>query len=379
MDSERTSEFESQAEEEIEKIRTKKRKQPQKVVRKESKKGSMCRRIRRAQTNLKDIALRNRNNSHTKKHRQSNRNKKHLSMSALPKNNSSRAKKLCVARPSLWEHDAPLFDLGISPPTSQPTPPTSQPTVTWLEILAEAVIDAGVATALKFADATSAEPTFTAAEVYKTPEKEKETTKELKENFYHWTTHVVNAHCMILNDIKCPRFQEDIYCMPTDMVLFVLICNRGHWWLWITDVQKKAFYVFDPVNKKKDEIPYLRIKLNKFINMNRVRFIVVANFHSLFVCLSGINNLPDECLHWGGTLHGRRRGRRSRVYQDEWSIYKEGIDAFRLEYGPNILLHKLNKIRDQVIRASEAIRLPKPSTALSNPYCKFTSGDIYSK
>ncbi|KAL4329588.1 hypothetical protein AHAS_Ahas13G0315100 [Arachis hypogaea] len=104
--------------------------------------------------------------------------------------------------------------------------------------------------------------------------------------------------------------------------LFVPIYNGGHWWLWIADVRKKAFYVLDPVNKNKDEIPDLRIKLNKFV---------------------------------------------------------QEIDAFRLEYGPNILLHKLNKIRDQVIRASEAIRLLKPSAALSSPYCKFTSGDIYSK
>ncbi|KAL4381056.1 hypothetical protein AHAS_Ahas04G0095300 [Arachis hypogaea] len=58
---------------------------------------------------------------------------------------------------------------------------------------------------------------------------------------------------------------------------------------------------------------------------------------------------------------------------------QEEIEAFRCEYGPNILLHKMNKIRDQVIRASEAIRLPKPSAALSSPFCKFTYGDLDSK
>ncbi|XP_057760184.1 uncharacterized protein LOC130980532 [Arachis stenosperma] len=35
-----------------------------------------------------------------------------------------------AAHSSLWEHDAPSFELGISPPTSQPIPPTSQPTMT---------------------------------------------------------------------------------------------------------------------------------------------------------------------------------------------------------------------------------------------------------
>ncbi|KAL4375374.1 hypothetical protein AHAS_Ahas05G0275400 [Arachis hypogaea] len=37
--------------------------------------------------------------------------------------------------------------------------------------------------------------------------------------------------------------------------------------MWIADVQKKAFYVLDPVNKKKDQIPDLRIKLNKFVGL----------------------------------------------------------------------------------------------------------------
>ncbi|QHO41443.1 uncharacterized protein DS421_5g145810 [Arachis hypogaea] len=50
-------------------------------------------------------------------------------------------------------------------------------------------------------------------------------------------------------------------------ILFVPICNGGHWWLWIADINKKAFYMLDPVNKKKDEIPDLRIKLNKFVGL----------------------------------------------------------------------------------------------------------------
>ncbi|QHO19104.1 uncharacterized protein DS421_11g326040 [Arachis hypogaea] len=331
-----------------------------------------------------------------------------------------------AASPSLWEHDAPSFDLGIN---------------------------AGVAAALKFADATSAEPNFTAAEVYKTPEKEKEITEELKEKCYHWMTHMketkdstneydpifvlkheakfegLRHHFMSLmpeKHVESMRFILQMFMLETHgekyidpktnkdyrmdvdryahyrqfldkrklashPFLFVPICNGGHWWLWITDVRKKIFYMLDPVNKKKNEISDLRIKLNKFVNMNKVQFIVVANFHSLFISLSGINNLPDEGLRWDGTLNGGRRGRRSRVYQAEWSTYKletidprkikkgkryqykawkqEEIDAFRLEYAPKIMLHKLNKIRDQVIRASEAIRLSMPSAALFSPYC----------
>ncbi|KAL4275406.1 hypothetical protein AHAS_Ahas20G0104000 [Arachis hypogaea] len=122
---------------------------------------------------------------------------------------------------------------------------------------------------------------------------------------------------------------------------------------------KKNFMSLTPINKLKKDIPESRVKLNKFV----VRF----------------NNFLDEGVRWGGTLNGGRTGRGSRVYPTEWSTYREEIDDFRYRYGPNLLLHKMNKIRDQVIWESEAIRLPKPSTVLSSLYCKFTSGDLDSK
>ncbi|RYQ93112.1 hypothetical protein Ahy_B09g099378 [Arachis hypogaea] len=171
---------------------------------------------------------------------------------------------------------------------------------------------------------------------------------------------------MTLNQIKVRRYQEQIYIVPLDIVnfmlgthgesytdkrtnkayrfdieqyahhcqfldkrklashpfLFVPICNGAHWWLWIADVNKKKFYVLDLVNKLPKDIPNLRKKLNKFVGE---------------------------------------------------------IDSFRYQYGPHILLHEMNKIRDQVIWESEAIRLPKLSAVLSSPYCKFTYGDLDSK
>ncbi|RYR62774.1 hypothetical protein Ahy_A04g020522 [Arachis hypogaea] len=255
-----------------------------------------------------------------------------------------------------WEDDAPSFSLGISFPVSQPTPMASQSTVTQLEMLADVVMDARVTAALKFVAKTSTEPSFTTAAGYKTPEKEKEITEELKEQCYHWMTQlketkdttneydtifmlnheahleglrhhflslmprqdventVVNAVCMILNDRKCRWFEEEIYfylsssaCknelkyaslnfmlenygvnyidpntnkayriifltrkLASHPFLFAPVCNGGRWWLWIADVKKKAFYVLDPVNKKKDEIPETIIKLKKFV----VRLIV---------------------------------------------------------------------------------------------------------
>ncbi|RYQ99358.1 hypothetical protein Ahy_B07g087288 [Arachis hypogaea] len=318
--------------------------------------------------------------------------------------------------PSLWQHDAPSFDLGISPPTSQPTPPTSQPTVSQLEVLADAVVDAGVTAALKFAEATSAELTFTTAEVYKIAEKEKEITEELKEKCYHWITHVketkdstneydplfilkhqgnfeglrhhfmslmpgqhVRSTCLQL----CPFIQHMnvFYWFIYDLTEMFILENHGEkyidpktkkayrfdvdryahycqfldkrklashlFWLSIDDIRKKAFYVLDPVNKKNNEIPYLRIKLNKFIAL------IVSQMR----VYNGAEPLMED-----------RDGEEAKYIRLDGQTYKEEIDAFRLEYDPNILLHKLNKIRDQVIRTSEAIRLPKPFVALSRPY-----------
>ncbi|KAL4374002.1 hypothetical protein AHAS_Ahas05G0138200, partial [Arachis hypogaea] len=158
---------------------------------------------------------------------------------------------------------------------------------------------------------------------------------------------------MILNEIKVQRYQEQIYIVPLDIVnfmlgrhgvdyidkmtnkayrfdieqyahhrqfldkrkhashpfLFVAICNRAHWWLRITYVNKKKFYVLDLINKPKKYIPESRVMLNKFVVK--------------------INNFSDEGLRWGGTLNGRWAGKRSRVYPIEWSTYREEIDDFR--------------------------------------------------
>ncbi|RYR24737.1 hypothetical protein Ahy_B02g058258 [Arachis hypogaea] len=94
-----------------------------------------------------------------------------------------------AAQPRQRKNERPSFSLGISPPASQPTQP-SQESVSQLEILAEAVVDAGVTAALKFAKATTLEPTLPAAEVFKTPEKKIKISKDLIEKCYHWMTHV---------------------------------------------------------------------------------------------------------------------------------------------------------------------------------------------
>ncbi|KAL4315300.1 hypothetical protein AHAS_Ahas15G0171300 [Arachis hypogaea] len=277
-----------------------------------------------------------------------------------------------AAQPRQRENERPSFSLGISPPASQPTQP-SQERVSQLEILAKAVVDAGVAAALKFAEATSSKSNLPAAKV-------------------------VSIHSMILNQIKVQQYQEQIYIVPLDIVyidkrtnkayrfdieqyahhrqfldkrklashpfLFVPICNGEHWWLWIADVNKKKFYVLDPINKLPENIPYSRKQLNKFINLIISQMRVYA----------GAQPLIEDGL--GEEVEYIRLNSQRTNY--DCGIYKE-IDDFRYQHGPNLLLHEMKEIRDQVIWEYEAIRLSKPSPVLSSPYYKFTYGDLNSK
>ncbi|RYQ79344.1 hypothetical protein Ahy_Scaffold6g108073 [Arachis hypogaea] len=241
------------------------------------------------------------------------------------------------------EDERPSFSLGISPPASQP----------------KAVVDAGVTAALKFAEGPSSTPTLPATQVYKTPQKKIKITKELIEKCYHWMTHakqtkdgsnefdailvlkheplyeglreyfmslmpgeqmhatnfMLGTHGVNYTDKrtnKAYRFDIEQHAhhrqfldkrkLASHPFLFVPICNGGHWWLWIADVNKKKLYVFDPINKEPENIPDSRKQLNKFV----VRF----------------NNFPDEGVRWGGTFNRGWTGRGNIVYPIEWSTYK---------------------------------------------------------
>ncbi|KAL4275437.1 hypothetical protein AHAS_Ahas20G0107100 [Arachis hypogaea] len=187
---------------------------------------------------------------------------------------------------------------------------------------------------------------------------------------------------------KAYRFDIEHYAHHRQ--LFVPICNGAHWWLWIADVNKKKFYMLDPVNKLPEDIPDSRKKLNKFIGLIISQMRVYAGAEPLM--LDGLGVEAEYIL-----LNGQRTDYDCGIYVMKWleiidpqkiksgkrykyRVWTQGeIDSFRYQYGPHILLHEMNKIRDQVIWESKAIRLPKPSATLSSPYCKFISGDLDSK
>ncbi|QHN85096.1 uncharacterized protein DS421_16g534370 [Arachis hypogaea] len=208
------------------------------------------------------------------------------------------------AQPDFAAHPRQREDDIISTNSpSQPTQP-SELTISQLEILEEAVVDAGVTAALKFAEATTVEPTFIAAETKDSSNeydailvlKHEASYEGVRQHFMSLIpkeqveSMVVTIHSMILNEIKGHRFQEQIYIVPLDIVMFML-GNYGMDYIdprtkkaYQFDIDqyadhrrfldkrklashpfKKKFYVLDPVNKKKKDILESRVKLNKFI------------------------------------------------------------------------------------------------------------------
>ncbi|RYR36390.1 hypothetical protein Ahy_A09g041351 [Arachis hypogaea] len=316
----------------------------------------------------------------------------------------------------------PFFSLGISPLVSQPNHP-SEPPVSQLEILAETVVDARVTAALKFAEATSSEPTLPAVEVFKTLEKKRKISKELIEKSYHWMTHMKmtkdssneydtifvlkrealyeglreyfmslmpknkcmpRIHSMILNQIKVRHYQEQVYIVPLDIVNFILethgvdytdkTTNKTyrfdidqyahhrqfldkrklashpfltHWWLWIADVNKKKFYVLEPINKPKKDIPESRVKLNKFVGLIISQRRVYAGTEPLmedrlrekaeYIPLNGQRTNYDcgiYMMKWLETIDPRKIKSGKRYKYKAWT--QEEIDDFRYQYGLRI-------------------------------------------
>ncbi|KAL4357047.1 hypothetical protein AHAS_Ahas09G0147600 [Arachis hypogaea] len=104
---------------------------------------------------------------------------------------------------------------------------------------------------------------------------------------------IVSAMCLILNQTNDKRFQEQVYCLPPDIVnmaiskhpngeflspktnkefrvedypsfipfidakkltshpyIFAPVCHADHWWLWVIDTRKRRFHILDLLHKK---------------------------------------------------------------------------------------------------------------------------------
>ncbi|RYR37777.1 hypothetical protein Ahy_A09g042665 [Arachis hypogaea] len=187
----------------------------------------------------------------------------------------------------------------------------------------------------------------------------------------------------VIND---KRFQEQVYCLPPDIVIFAHVCYSGHWWLWVIDTTKRRFHILDPLHKKapSDE----RKQLNKFTGYVISRMRAYAGGEPLkkdekekeikasYVNISGQKSTYDYAIYvmkWLELIEPENI-KRGKYEWDNWK--QDEVDHYRVEYALRILFSEMNKERDQAIRASNAIRLSKPSSILLSPFCQINSTDI---
>ncbi|RYR26928.1 hypothetical protein Ahy_B02g061242 [Arachis hypogaea] len=242
-------------------------------------------------------------------------------------------------------------------------------------------------------------------------------------------SHIVSAICLILNQKNEKRFQEQIYCLPPDIVsmalsdhpngeflspktkkefrveaypsfipfidrkkltshpyIFAPVCHLGHWWLWLINTTKRKCHILDPLHKKapSDE----RKKVNKFTGYVFSRLITYAGGEPLqkgenekkikasYVKISGQKTSYDCAIYvmkWMELIEPENI-KKGKYEWDNWP--QEEVDHYRVEYASRILFSEMNKERDRAIRESSAIRLSKPSSVLLSPFCQINSADI---
>ncbi|RYR19408.1 hypothetical protein Ahy_B03g064177 [Arachis hypogaea] len=242
-------------------------------------------------------------------------------------------------------------------------------------------------------------------------------------------SEIVSAMCLILNQKNDKRFQEQVYCLPPDIVsmavskhpngefispktnkefkvedypmfipfidgkklashryIFAPVCYSGHWWLWVIDTTKERFYILDPLHKKAPSDG--RKQLNKFTGyvISRIRAYTGGaplkkkenelEIKATYVKISGQKSSYDCAIYvmkWLELIEPENI-KRAKYEWDNWP--QEEADHYRVEYISRILFSEMNKDRDQAIRASNAIRLSKPSSVLLSPFCQINSTDV---
>ncbi|RYR69463.1 hypothetical protein Ahy_A03g016021 [Arachis hypogaea] len=181
-------------------------------------------------------------------------------------------------------------------------------------------------------------------------------------------SQIVSAICLILNQKNEKRFQEQIYCLPPDIVSMALSDHpRGEF---ISPKTKKEFrveayprYVFSRLITYAGGKPLEKGEKEKEIKASYVK-------------ISGQKTSYDCAIYvmkWLELIESENI-KKGKYEWDNWP--QEEVDHYRVEYASRILFSEMNKQRDRAIRESSAIRLSKPSSVLLNPFCQINSADI---
>ncbi|RYR72642.1 hypothetical protein Ahy_A02g006863 [Arachis hypogaea] len=171
-------------------------------------------------------------------------------------------------------------------------------------------------------------------------------------------SQIVSAICLILNQKNEKRFQEQIYCLPPDIVVSVTSTNFGC--IFCIDL---GGYVFSRLITYAGGEP-----LEKGENEKKIK--------ASYVKISGQKTSYDCAIYimkWLELIEPENI-KKGKYEWDNWP--QEKVDHYRVEYASRILFSEMNKQRDRAIRESSAIRMSKPSSVLLSPFCQINSADI---
>ncbi|QHO49220.1 uncharacterized protein DS421_1g12110 [Arachis hypogaea] len=246
---------------------------------------------------------------------------------------------------------------------------------------------------------------------------------------------IVSAMCLILNQTNDKRFQEqnmaiskhpngefispktnkefrvedypsfipfiDAKKLTSHPYIFAPVCHSDHWWLWVIDTRKRRFHILDPLHKKAPSDK--RKQLNKFTLVVSSAFIWVyfislgyvisrmrayaggeplkkgekeKEIKASYVNISGQKSTYDCAIYvikWLELIEPKNI-KRGKYEWDNWK--QDKVDHYRVEYASRILFNEMSKEIDEAIRASNAIRLSKPSSVLLSLFCQINSTDI---
>ncbi|KAL4305462.1 hypothetical protein AHAS_Ahas16G0080700 [Arachis hypogaea] len=195
---------------------------------------------------------------------------------------------------------------------------------------------------------------------------------------------IVSAMCLILNQKNDKRFQEQVYCLPPDIVNMAVSKHPNR--EFISPKTNKEFRVEDyPMF-----IPFIDAKK---LTSHRYGYVISRmrayaggaplkkkenelEIKATYVNISGQKSSYDCAIYimkWLELIEPENI-KRTKYEWDNWP--QDEVDHYRVEYASRILLSEMNKERDQAIRASNAIRLSKPSSVLLSLFCQINSTDI---
>ncbi|QHN85878.1 uncharacterized protein DS421_16g541140 [Arachis hypogaea] len=147
----------------------------------------------------------------------------------------------------------------------------------------------------------------------------------------HIEAEIVSAMCFIINQQNIQRFQEEVYCLPPDIVNMALANHP--------------------------EGVFLQTKNNKPFRVEDYPIYNCAIYVMKWLEIFEPANIKRQKYEW-----------------DDWN--QDEVDHFRVEYASRILFHDMNLDKAEAIRGSNVIRLSKPSSLLLSPYCHIDSEDV---